>query len=93
MGRYEFDKALSRAKGEGFRAGQEIGRLVGLVLNDREVQHQETGILPEYAEEAIKVRGDQPGWTVQVSLLVDPEERLLLNYPRGKDSPNTPNRP
>ena len=79
MGKYEFEQALSRAKGEGFRAGQEIGKLVGLVLNDREVQHQETGVLPDFVEEAIKIRGDQPSWTVQDSLLVDSELEILLD--------------
>ena len=87
MGKYEFEQALSRAKGEGFRAGQEIGKLVGLVLNDREVQHQETGVLPDFVEEAIKIRGDQPSWTIQASLIEDPEERLRIIRPIRKDSP------
>lgn len=92
MSKYEFEVALINAKGEGYIAGQETRKLIGIVENERKDEHLETGRLPK-SSQAIKIRGDQPGWTVQDSLLVDPEDRLLLNNPKGKDTPNTPNRP
>ena len=88
MSKYEFEVALINAKGEGYIAGQETRRLIGIVENERKDEHLETGQLPE-PKQAIKIRGDQPGWTIQASLIEDPEERLRIIRPIRKDSPET----
>ena len=89
MNRYELDQALSGAKGEGYIAGQETRKIICVVENERRDRHLETGILPDTADLAIKIRGTNPGWTTQKSLTEDPEEDLRFKRPARIDFSKT----